>query len=256
MRVFLQIEYDGAAFSGWQKQPDRTTVQGELERALATVCRQPVVTAGAGRTDAGVHATGQVAHADLPEGCEITPRLVYQANSLMPYGAAITRVWQPLRPDLHARFDALERAYTYTLLRTKRPLLRDTAWQFTGPMDVQVLQRCAALLMRYSLFDSFSKLHGGNASTQCSITESYWTFDGGVWQYHVAADRFLRGMVRAIVGTLVEAGSGRISEDEFCRIIESRHRREAANNVPAHGLCLARVRYPEGALTELPMLIR
>lgn len=245
MRYFLQLSYDGTRYHGWQIQPHSTSVQQTLQQALGTLLRQPVDITGAGRTDTGVHARMMVAHFDIEELPMPADQLAYKLNRLLPNDIAVQQVW-PVSDELHARFSAYSRTYHYFLHVGKQPFLRHYSWQMFTDLDFERMNQAAARMMQYTDFTSFSKLNTDQKTNICHITEARWEEVGpGQWRFTVTANRFLRNMVRAIVGTLVEVGRGRMTVDEFCQVIERKDRCSAGESVPAHGLFLVDIKYPE-----------
>ena len=250
MRLFLQVQYAGTAYSGWQRQPAAPTVQAALEQALATLLRRPVAITAAGRTDAGVHATGQMVHLDLDAeaGEALGQQQLWQLNSMLPRDVAVPQVWQAATPTLHARYDATHRAYTYTLARTKPVFDGHTSWHMYSPLDLAAMQAASQHLLQEAEFQCFEKLGSNNATSRCHITHAQWAAEGPRWHFHIRADRFLRRMMRAIVDTLVEVGAGKHAPGFIPQLIASQDRSLAANAAPAKGLCLSEVGYPEGSL--------
>lgn len=245
MRYFIRLSYDGTRYHGWQIQPHSTSVQETLQQALGTLLRQSVDVTGAGRTDTGVHARMMVAHFDVEQLPMPGDQLVYKLNRLLPHDIAVQRVW-PVSDELHARFSAYSRTYHYFLHVGKQPFLRHYSWQMFTDLDFDRMNRAAARMMQYTDFTSFSKLNTDQKTNICHITRARWEEIGpGQWRFTVTANRFLRNMVRAIVGTLVEVGRGRMTVDEFCRVIERKDRCSAGESVPAHGLFLVDIKYPE-----------
>ncbi|MBR4779618.1 MAG: tRNA pseudouridine(38-40) synthase TruA [Bacteroidaceae bacterium] len=258
MRFFLTLSYDGTNYSGWQTQPNAPTVQQTIEEALATLLRVPVPIVGAGRTDAGVHARMMVAHLDVDEECVIacpqpfTDWLCEKLNRLLPPDIAIQRM-QRVRDDAHARFDAIARTYIYYVHTAKRPFGRDYSMRLFTPPDFEAMNEAAARLFDYIDFTSFSKLHTDVKTNHCRIMQARWEqADEGVWTFTIKADRFLRNMVRAIVGTLLEVGRGRMSVDEFCQVIEQKDRCSAGTSVPGRGLFLTQIDYPNELFIPYP----
>lgn len=251
MRFFLTLSYDGTNYSGWQTQPNALTVQQTLEEALSTLLRVPAPVVGAGRTDAGVHARMMVAHLDVDEACvaaqpqPFTDWLCEKLNRLLPSDIAIHNIRQ-VRDDAHARFDALARTYIYYVHTAKSPFGRDYSMRlFTAP-DFEAMNEAAARLFDYTDFTSFSKLHTDVKTNNCRIMQARWEQESeGVWTFTIQADRFLRNMVRAIVGTLLEVGRGRMTIEEFCRVIEQKDRCSAGTSVPGRGLFLTHIDYPQ-----------
>ena len=264
-RYFIRFSYDGTAYHGWQIQPNSVSVQETLQGALSTLLRREVEVVGAGRTDAGVHARMMVAHFDWPSqqensqlsarlcrsACPRTPnsqldcsQLVYKLNKLLPPDIAVQEVY-PVAADLHARFSATSRTYHYFIHLAKSPFLRPYSWYVYTTLDFSRMNEAARLLLDYEDFTSFSKTHTDAKTNLCRVTHAVWeeTEDGG-WRFTITANRFLRNMVRAIVGTLVEVGRGRMTIDEFRQVIESRNRCVAGESVPGHALFLVDIQYP------------
>lgn len=241
-RYFLTFSYDGTAYHGWQAQPNAVTVQQQLERALGLLLRRSVSVVGAGRTDAGVHARMMVAHfdAEVADAAGFCRKL----NSMLPADIAVQSL-RRVRPDAHARFDALRRTYHYYVYTGKRPFLRQYACRLFAEPDYERMNRAAALLLQTSDFTSFSKLHTDTKTNLCRVSEALWTPQpDGTWRFSITADRFLRNMVRAVVGTLLWVGQGRMSEADFHRVIDSRNRCAAGDSVAANALFLVDIAYP------------
>ena len=248
MHYFLKISFQGAAYHGWQIQPRDVSVQETIEKALAMVLRQETPITGAGRTDAGVNATTMYAHFDTSSPID-NAQLMRSLNGILPQDIAINAVI-PVHDEAHARFDATSRTYKYFAHIGKSPLLRDTSWQCAPGLDFALMNEAAKRLLDYEDFTSFSKLHTDVKTNNCHITYAQWTqcesIDNNVeqWVFTITADRFLRNMVRAIVGTLVEVGRHKITVEEFCRIIEQKDRCAAGTSMPGHALYLWDVEYP------------
>lgn len=244
MRYFLELSYDGAAYFGWQRQPDMPSVQQTLEQALTTLLREKIALTGAGRTDTGVNASYYVAHFDLSAPVADPAQTVYKLNFLLPGDIAV-RSMTPVADDAHARFDAREREYRYFIEPRKNPFTRHTAWQYYVPLDVERMNLAAAFLLQCDDFTSFAKLNSNNRTNICRVMRAEWTADAhGVLCFTIRADRFLRNMVRAVVGTLVDVGRGRYTPDEFRRIVLSRDLSRSSGGAPAQGLFLSDVLYP------------
>ena len=243
-RYFIYLSYDGAAYHGWQVQPNGLSVQECLERALFTLLRHPVTVTGAGRTDAGVHASLMVAHFDA-DGPLDTVLLADKLNRLLPPDIAVSRI-RPVKPEAHARFSATSRLYRYYVTTAKTPYLRQYRCRLFHVPDFARMNQAAATLFDYEDFTSFSKLHTDVKTNNCRILHAAWTqVDDATWVFTIRADRFLRNMVRAIVGTLLDVGRGKLTVEGFRRIVEQRDRCRAGTSAPGHALFLADVTYPE-----------
>lgn len=242
MRYFITFSYDGTAYHGWQIQPHSVTVQEELQKALSTLMRKPMEVVGAGRTDTGVHARKMIAHFDHDEVLDC-PQLVYKLNKLLPRDIAVQHV-EPVADDMHARFSAKSRTYHYYVHLDKNPFLRSYSWQVYGNPDFELMNRAARVLMEYKDFTSFSKVNTDTKTNDCTITEARWDWVGeDQWRFTVTANRFLRNMVRAIVGTLMEVGRGRMTIEQLRSVIEAKDRCRAGDSVPGNALFLVEVLY-------------
>lgn len=249
MRYFADIEYDGTAYSGWQIQPHSPSVQQTLEEALALFLRCKVDVTGAGRTDAGVHASQMIAHFDL-ETPQDPDWMMHKLNGILPQDIAVHRIW-PVRPDAHARFDAVSRTYKYYVTLNKSAFHREYSWYLVNEPDFGLMNQAAEMLLSTVDFTSFSKLHTDTKTNDCRVTEALWTpLEDGRWAFTITADRFLRNMVRAIVGTLMEVGRHKLTLEEFKKIIESKDRCSAGDSAPAQGLFLHKIVYPDN-LTQI-----
>lgn len=248
MRYFLTLSYDGTAYSGWQTQPDARTVQETIEQALTLVSRSstPVSIMGAGRTDAGVHARTMVAHVDLDLSPQEAEELRFRTDRYLPKDIALHSI-VPVREDAHARFSATSRTYRYYVTLRKDPFLESLMLRLHFPLDFEAMNEAASHLMGYTDFTSFSKLHTDVKTNNCRVMEAFWTpgVREGQWVFTITADRFLRNMVRAIVGTLFQVGRGKLSVADFCQIIEAKDRGRAGSSAPAHALYLEAVGYPD-----------
>ena len=240
MRYRIDLSYVGTHYHGWQSQPNASSVQETLEDALGKVFRENISVTGCGRTDTGVHAEYYVAHFDA--NAEIDAKIIDRLNGLLPDDISIFSI-EKADENFHARFDAKKRSYKYVITQRKNPFLKGFSWHVRYPLNVARMQEAADKLFNYTDFTSFSKLHTDVKTNNCKIYRAEFVKDGAQIVFHISADRFLRNMVRAIVGTLVEVGKDKLSVDDFCRIIESKDRCEAGQSVPADGLFLTEVEY-------------
>ncbi len=241
MRYFIEFAYSGKNYFGYQVQPREITVQQVLEEALSTLLREKIKTTGAGRTDTGVHARKMFAHFDtealLPEDLD------YKLNSFVPADIAIQRIF-PVRADLHARFDATYRTYEYYIATRKNPFTQDSAWQlWRRPLSIEKMNEACKILFEYQDFTSFAKLHTDTKTNNCTIYKAFWEQQGALLKFTISADRFLRNMVRAIVGTMVEIGNGKMQPEDLRAVIERKHRNAAGGSAPPQGLFLVDVGY-------------
>ena len=243
-RYFIYLSYKGTAYHGWQIQPNGISVQEVLTKALSTVLRTETEITGAGRTDTGVHARLMVAHFDVEGELPAEFDMVNKLNSLLPSDIAIQKIVE-VQPDAHARFDAVSRRYEYHVVTEKDVFRTELAARISDKLDFEAMNRAAAVLSKYRDFTSFSKLHTDVKTNNCVISRAEWTSRDGEWIFTIEADRFLRNMVRAVVGTLFEVGRHRMSVDEFRAVIEAKNRCKAGVSVPAHGLYLVDIQYPE-----------
>ncbi|MCD6091282.1 MAG: tRNA pseudouridine(38-40) synthase TruA [Bacteroidales bacterium] len=246
-RYFIELAYNGKKFHGWQIQPNAITVQETLQNALEILLRQKVDIVGCGRTDTGVHARQFFAHFDLDFDTVPlnTDRLSFKLNSYLNNEIAIFRIFK-VNKDAHSRFEALSRTYEYRLRLNKSPFDQETTYLSAFPrLDFERMNQAANLLFNYIDFTSFSKTGTLVKTNNCKIMQAEWKNENEVWVFTIKADRFLRNMVRAIVGTLLEVGSGKIDLEEFKQIIESKNRSNAGWSVPAHGLALVKLEYPD-----------
>ena len=242
MRYFVTFSYDGSRYHGWQIQPNGDSVQAQLQRALSLLLRSETTVTGAGRTDAGVHARMMVAHFDTAS--EIDGRqLTYKLNKLLPRDIAVSQVAR-VADDLHARFSATSRMYRYYLHTEKDPFLSRTSCELHYPLDFGKMNEAAKVLMAYEDFGAFCKAHADVKTTLCRVTVAEWhQTSPTTWYFEIRANRFLRNMVRAVVGTLVDVGRGRVTLDDFRKIIEGKKRTEAGESMPAHALFLEDITY-------------
>ncbi|QOW11684.1 tRNA pseudouridine(38-40) synthase TruA [Kaistella flava (ex Peng et al. 2021)] len=241
MRYCIEFSYLGKNYFGYQVQPDQISVQEVLENALSTILREKIKTTGAGRTDTGVHAKKIFAHFDTEKN--IGDNLTYQLNSFLPADISIKRIF-PVKDDFHARFDATFRTYEYYITLEKNPFTQDSSWQiWKRDLDINRMNEACEILFEYEDFTSFSKLHTDNKTNNCKIYKAFWEQNGYEIKFTISADRFLRNMVRAIVGTMVEIGNGKIKPQDLRKIIEDKNRNSAGTSAPAQGLFLVDVGY-------------
>jgi tRNA pseudouridine38-40 synthase len=244
-RYFIEISYLGTNYHGWQLQPNATTVQMVLEDSLKRITGSAIKTTGAGRTDTGVHARHFTAHFDSEHPLfETGIHCVYRLNCILPSDISVKDLY-PVIPEAHARFSALSRTYEYRISQHKDPFETNSSWYFSRSLDISAMNQAARKLMQYSDFTSFSKLHSDVKTNQCHIMEASWRDDDGKIIFTIRADRFLRNMVRAIVGTMIEIGLGNTDLRGFSDIIEGKDRSLAGFSVPAHGLYLVDIGYPD-----------
>jgi tRNA pseudouridine38-40 synthase len=248
VRYFLRLAYDGRPFHGWQVQPNAVTVQQVLNESMAVLLKEPVETTGCGRTDTGVHATEFFAHFDVSSTVSDPERFIRSLNALLPPEVAVYDLL-PVHPEAHARFDAVSRTYEYHLTTRKDPFLRDRALFHPQLLEVNRMNDAARLLLEHDDFACFNKSGGAQTGTVCKVSAAAWEVRPDRLVFTVTANRFLRNMVRAMVGTLLEVGEGRCSLDEFRAILISGDRSDAGMSVPAHGLFLVHVVYPYLSLT-------
>ena len=228
MRYFITLSYDGAAYHGWQIQPNGNSIQETLQKALSTILRNNIEIIGAGRTDTGVNASKMVAHFDTDKSFDATQLAIV-----------------PVSSEAHARFSATSRTYHYYISLSKSPFTRHYAYRYPLPLDFQLMNEAAKHLFDYQDFTSFSKLHTDVKTNNCKIMRAEWVQkDDDTWMFIIQADRFLRNMVRAIVGTLLEVGRCKITIQQFCQIIESKNRCSAGSSVPGNALFLSDINYP------------
>jgi len=242
LRYFVSFAYNGKNYCGWQYQPHSPSVQETLNKALSTLLRTPIDATGAGRTDTGVHATQMYAHFDY-DGEIDSDTLTKRVNAFLPKDIVVYR-FIPLHDEAHARFDATSRSYEYHIHTFKDAFIHEGSWFNFHPLNVDKMNEAAQVLFDYIDFKCFSKTHTDVKTFNCKITEARWEQHGNKLVFHISADRFLRNMVRAIVGTLVEVGLGKSTVEDVRTIIKSRDRNKAGFSVPAHGLYLTKVIYP------------
>ncbi|TWP29298.1 tRNA pseudouridine(38-40) synthase TruA [Apibacter muscae] len=242
MRYFIEFSYDGTNYFGYQKQPNQITVQEVLEDRLSKILRTEIKTVGAGRTDTGVHASKMFAHFDYAD--DLTEKFIDKMNSFLPQDILIKKFIK-VAENAHARFDAVKRTYKYSITTTKNPFKREFHAQYLNyNLDLIKMNNAAKILFKYLDFTSFSKLHADNKTNDCVVKQAKWEEKNDEFIFTISANRFLRNMVRAIVGTLIDVGRGKISEQEFELIIQKKNRSFASTSAPAKGLILIDIEYP------------
>ncbi len=242
-RYFVTLAFDGTAYHGWQIQPNGNSVQEELQRALSTLLRQPIEIVGAGRTDAGVHASMMVAHFETDRESIDVQQLAYKLNRLLPRDISVSDI-RPVAADMHARFSATRRTYHYHVHLNKDPFRRHYSCEIHWPLDFSLMNEAASRLLEVSDFGAFCKSHTDVKTTLCHVTEARWIQDGdSSWHFRISANRFLRNMVRAVVGTLMEVGRHRMTLDQFDAVVAGRKRTAAGESMPGHALFLEDIAY-------------
>ena len=245
MRYFFNISYNGSSYHGWQKQKNALSIQEVIEKSLSTVFQKEIEIVGSGRTDTGVHAREQYFHSDIPN--EFKPdQLKNRLNSFLPNDIAVQSIL-PVNEDAHARFDAIMRSYEYLLISQKNPFLEDFAYRFQRDLSVSEMNSASKFLIGKHDFQCFSRVKTDVKNYECDISKARWikVRDSDILKFEIASNRFLRGMVRAVVGTLLDIGQGKKQKEDIIRIIESKDRKAAGRAVPAKGLYLTKVVYPK-----------
>ncbi|HUH25537.1 MAG TPA: tRNA pseudouridine(38-40) synthase TruA [Flavobacterium sp.] len=242
LRYFIQLAYNGTNYHGWQIQPKAISVQEVLTKAMKILFRDNFELFGAGRTDAGVHARTMYAHFDTETEFNLE-QMIQKLNSFLPEDITVYRFFK-VANEAHARFDAVSRSYEYHIHIFKNSFLKDLSWYHYRKLNVDKMNEAAKILLEYEDFECFSKTHTDVFTFNCTITEAFWEQKNEQLVFHISANRFLRNMVRAIVGTLINVGLGKISIEDVRKIIESKNRSKAGFSVPAHGLYLTKVVYP------------
>ena len=245
MRFFIDLSYKGTAYHGWQNQPNAITVQEVLEKALSTLLGEQLSVVGAGRTDTGVHALQMIAHFDYSE--LDTEQLAYKLNAFLPADISVQSVRQ-VPDDAHARFHALSREYKYYIHQKKDPFLTDSSYFFKPDLDVKAMNKAAEMLLDHKDFKCFSRSNTDVKTYHCDVDAAVWEQKGYELTFSIKANRFLRNMVRAVVGTLLDVGQHKMSLDDFRSVLDSDDRSKAGASVPAHGLFLTRIKYPESMM--------
>ena len=242
MRYFIWFSYDGTHYHGWQVQPNGVTVQSELERCLSLLLRETITVTGAGRTDAGVHARQMAAHFDTDAVFD-APLIVKKLNGLLPHDISVARI-ETVATDMHARFSATSRTYHYYIHTHKDPFVRQYSQEIHYTLDFELMNKAGHILQEYEDFGAFCKAGSDVKTTICHVTHAQWhQTSPTAWYFEITANRFLRNMVRAVVGTLIEVGRGRMSLDEFRQVIEGKQRTQAGESMPAKALFLEKVEY-------------
>lgn len=242
-RYFIKLAYKGTNYHGWQIQQNAHTVQAELNKALSLLLNQKIDTVGCGRTDTGVHAREFYAHFDSYKLID-THQLTYKLNKILTKDIAIYQILK-VKNNANARYDALYRTYNYYITQRKDPFLTESAYYFYGNLNIEAMNKAAECLLSYSDFEAFSKTNNQVSNYICHIYKAKWKKEDDILNFEITANRFLRNMVRAIVGTIMEVGKELMSIDEFKQVIESKNRSNAGYSVPAHGLFLSNIKYPE-----------
>lgn len=245
MRYFIEVAFLGTHFHGWQMQKNAASIQEELENALSTILERKVGIHGSSRTDTGVHARQQYAHFNLESPLEDIQNLIYRMNRFLHKDISVSSIAE-VAEDAHARFDALGRKYIYRIIQKKNPFIKDIAALYTRAMDLDQMNKACKMLFDHTDFQCFSKVKTDVFTYNCVIKEAKWEKNEDVFEFHIQSDRFLRGMVRAIAGTLLDVGYHKTSLEDFEQIILSKDRRNAGMAVKAEGLTLEKVIYPEG----------
>jgi len=243
LRYFLELSYNGKAYFGWQNQPDAISVQEVIEKALSTILKEETNIVGAGRTDTGVHALQMFAHFDTKKILDLSD-LKYKLNSFLPKDVVIQDIFK-VTENAHARFDALSREYVYRISQKKNAFTFNNTYFLKSALDTDKMVEASKILFEYKDFQCFSKSNTDVKTYHCNIMKAEWKFENDELQFTVKADRFLRNMVRAIVGTMLNIGLGKIAVEDLHQIIKSKNRSEAGFSVPAHALYLTKIEYPE-----------
>lgn len=243
MRYFIELSFNGKSYHGWQKQPDAISIQEVMERALSTLLRQNIEVVGAGRTDSGVHAKQIFAHFEA-ETIQDIDQFQYKLNNLLPKDIATHQIFQ-VRADAHARFDALSRSYEYVITQKKDAFNYDFTYFLKSSLDIESMNKAAKILLQYEDFKCFSKSKTDVHTYNCNVMDAKWTKDENTLIFSITANRFLRNMVRAVVGTLLDIGIGKKPVSHMHDVIKSRDRGQAGTSVPGHALYLTKVEYPE-----------
>lgn len=250
-RYFLELSFKGTKFSGWQIQDNANSVQAEINKALTILCKQPTECTGCGRTDTGVHALQFFAHFDSSENLS-APSFLFQLNSILPLDIVIHQLHE-LPADAHARYDATARTYQYFMHQQKNPFVNEYSWHRSYDFDLERMNEACKYLFTHNDFSCFSKSNNQQKTNLCTIEQAIWIKHNDMVIFTITANRFLRGMVRAIVGTMLQVGTGKMSLDEFNRVLQLGDRKEAGASVPAHGLFLTKISYPYLKASRTPI---
>lgn len=240
MRYHIELAYNGTPFNGWQRQPNAPSVQQTLDQTLSMLLGGQCETTGCGRTDTGVHSSHYIAHFEYDGTCDMNKDFIYHLNSCLPKEIAVFKIYPC---EKHARFDAKSREYEYVIARIKDPFAVRQCWPLTIDLDEKLMQAAAAKLLQYSDFTSFARIGSDNRTNICKITKAEWTYGPDKYVFTIAADRFLRGMVRAIVGTIIDVGRGKITFEQYIEVIEAKNRAKASSAAPPDGLFLTKIIY-------------
>jgi len=241
-RYFLELCYDGASFGGFQIQNNVDTIQGAVQAALKTLYREDIELTGASRTDAGVHALQNFFHFDTDTA--ITQKQVYNLNAILPNTIVIKAIYE-VPPTAHCRFDATTRSYIYKLHTQKDPFLEGRSWYYPFPIDFSLLNQATQTLLNFTHYESFSKKNTSVNTFECSVSKALWQVEGTNLYFHIDSNRFLRGMIRGLVGTLLQVGRGQITVEEWMDIVASNNEQRVDFSTPAYGLYLSAVQYPD-----------
>ncbi len=244
MRYFVELAYDGTNYHGWQMQPNAISIQQVLQEQFSVLFQQKIAITGCGRTDTGVHARQFFAHFDLHESIDLD-KACFALNNMLPPDIGLKRIFQ-VHEEAHSRFDAISRTYQYFIHYSKDPFVRYTSYKCRRELDIDRMNAASKLLFNYQDFTSFSKIQTDTKTNNCEMMQAYWEPFGRGVVFTVQANRFLRNMVRAIVGTMLDVGWYKISPDQVGQIVEAKDRSAAGTSVPAHGLFLTQIKYPEG----------
>lgn len=243
MRYFIKLTYKGTNFHGWQYQPNASTIQEEIEKVFSLLLKKDIKITGAGRTDAGVHAINYIAHFNVNEIITNKFDFLYKVNNFLSNDIVVLNIFE-VKNDAHARFSPISRTYEYCIHQNKNPFLKNLSYYIKYKLDFELMNKTAQYLFDYKDFTSFSKVNTDTKTNNCKIIKAEWKPRGEQMIFTIEADRFLRNMVRAITGTLLDVGKGKLSIEDFNRIIESKNRSNAGVSVPAHALYLTKIKYP------------